>query len=117
MKLSFRGLSGFTVIFLRQNLGALLALPRQNRAFRSKSSEAPMRFLWAFRYNPLRRTAAAQNCFAILPSARTHGRAAKLRTQFCDQPLLRAQAFFCHSKLFSVTVILYFFGFAVIFLR
>jgi hypothetical protein len=26
----------------------------KNRAFRSKSSEAPMRFLWAFRYNPWR---------------------------------------------------------------
>jgi hypothetical protein len=27
---------------------------QKNRAFRSKSSEAPMRFLRAFRYNPLR---------------------------------------------------------------
>jgi hypothetical protein len=31
---------------------------QKNRAFRSKSSEAPLRFLWAFRYNPLRRPAA-----------------------------------------------------------
>jgi hypothetical protein len=38
--------------FLNQNLGAFLALCAKNRAFRSKSSEAPMRFLWAFRYNP-----------------------------------------------------------------
>ncbi|MDR1179395.1 MAG: hypothetical protein LBK44_02725 [Spirochaetales bacterium] len=29
---------------------------QKNRAFRCKSSEAPMRFLWAFRYNPLRPT-------------------------------------------------------------
>ncbi|MDR1180216.1 MAG: hypothetical protein LBK44_06895 [Spirochaetales bacterium] len=28
----------------------------KNRAFRSKSSEAPMRFLWAFRSNPSRPT-------------------------------------------------------------
>ncbi|MDR1179291.1 MAG: hypothetical protein LBK44_02195 [Spirochaetales bacterium] len=27
---------------------------QKNRAFRSKSSEAPMRCLWAFRCNPLR---------------------------------------------------------------
>jgi hypothetical protein len=31
---------------------------QKNRAFRCKSSEAPMRFLWAFRYNPLRAPAA-----------------------------------------------------------
>jgi hypothetical protein len=31
-----------------------LALRAKNRAFRSKSSEAQMRFLWAFRSNPLR---------------------------------------------------------------
>jgi hypothetical protein len=37
-----------------QNSGAFLAQSAKNRAFRSKSSEAPMRFLWAFRYNPLR---------------------------------------------------------------
>ncbi|MDR1179327.1 MAG: hypothetical protein LBK44_02380 [Spirochaetales bacterium] len=35
-------------------MGAFLALRAKNRAFRCKSSEAPMRFLWAFRYNPLR---------------------------------------------------------------
>jgi hypothetical protein len=34
--------------------GAFLAQSAKNRAFRSKSSEAPMRFLWTFRYNPLR---------------------------------------------------------------
>jgi hypothetical protein len=33
-------------------LGAFLALRAKNRAIRSKSSEAPMRFLWAFRYYP-----------------------------------------------------------------
>jgi hypothetical protein len=27
---------------------------QKNQAFRFKSSEAPMRFLWAFRCNPLR---------------------------------------------------------------
>jgi hypothetical protein len=35
-------------------LGAFLAQSAKNRAFRSKSSEAPMRFLWAFHFNPLR---------------------------------------------------------------
>jgi hypothetical protein len=30
---------------------------KKNRAFRSKSSEALMRFLWAFRCNPLARPA------------------------------------------------------------
>ncbi|MDR1179987.1 MAG: hypothetical protein LBK44_05740 [Spirochaetales bacterium] len=35
-----------------------LARPR-NRAFRSKSSEAPMRFLWAFRCNPIAHATAA----------------------------------------------------------
>jgi hypothetical protein len=29
------------------------AKPQKNRAFRYKSSEALMRFLWAFRYNPI----------------------------------------------------------------
>jgi hypothetical protein len=33
--------------------GAFPALRAGNRAFRSKSSEAPMRFLWAFRSNPI----------------------------------------------------------------
>ncbi|MDR1179105.1 MAG: hypothetical protein LBK44_01260, partial [Spirochaetales bacterium] len=45
---------------------------RGGRAFRYKSSEAPMRFLWAFRYNPLRggssrqgpAIAGARNCHA-----------------------------------------------------
>jgi hypothetical protein len=32
----------------------LPAAGQKNRAFRFKSSEAPMRFLWAFRSNPLR---------------------------------------------------------------
>jgi hypothetical protein len=36
------------------NLGAFLAQSAKNRAFRSKSSELPMQFLWAFRCNPLR---------------------------------------------------------------
>jgi hypothetical protein len=40
--------------FVIRNLGAFLAQSAKNRAFRCKSSEAPMRFLWAFRYNPLR---------------------------------------------------------------
>jgi hypothetical protein len=54
--------------FLYQNLGAFFAAnAAKNRAFRFKSSEAPMRFLRAFRFNPLRRAAAAQNRFAILP--------------------------------------------------
>ncbi|MDR1179195.1 MAG: hypothetical protein LBK44_01715, partial [Spirochaetales bacterium] len=44
-----------------RNLGAFPALRAGNRAFRSKSSEAPMRFLWAFRYNPWRGRAAAQD--------------------------------------------------------
>jgi hypothetical protein len=35
-------------------LGAFLAQSAKNRAFRFKSSEAPMRFLWAFHFNPLR---------------------------------------------------------------
>ncbi|MDR1178897.1 MAG: hypothetical protein LBK44_00200 [Spirochaetales bacterium] len=34
-------------------LGAFLALRAKNRAFRSKSSEAPMRFLRAFHSNPI----------------------------------------------------------------
>jgi hypothetical protein len=49
-------------------------LARKNRAIRSKSSKAPMRFLWAFRYYPLRvlRFAEAnrKNCsktLALLP--------------------------------------------------
>ncbi|MDR1179003.1 MAG: hypothetical protein LBK44_00730 [Spirochaetales bacterium] len=37
-------------------MSAFPALRAGNRAFRSKSSEAPMRFLWAFRYNPWRPT-------------------------------------------------------------
>ncbi|MDR1315725.1 MAG: hypothetical protein LBK13_02525 [Spirochaetales bacterium] len=51
-----------------QNWAHFWAAPRRpkNRAFRSKSSELPMQFLWAFRFNPLRRAAAAQNRFAIL---------------------------------------------------
>jgi hypothetical protein len=48
-------------------LGAFLAQSAKNRAFRSKSSEAPMRFLWAFRYNPWR--TAAQNQARKLPLA------------------------------------------------
>jgi hypothetical protein len=39
-----------------------------------------------FPLQSLARPGAAQNRFAILSPARTHGRAAKLRTQFCDQP-------------------------------
>jgi hypothetical protein len=35
-------------------MGAFLALRAKNRAIRSKSSEAPMRFLRAFHYYPLR---------------------------------------------------------------
>ncbi|MDR1178895.1 MAG: hypothetical protein LBK44_00190 [Spirochaetales bacterium] len=35
-------------------MGAFFAAnAAKNRAFRCKSSEAPMRFLWAFRYNPI----------------------------------------------------------------
>jgi hypothetical protein len=41
-------------IFDPRILGAFLAQSAKNRAFRYKSSEAPMRFLWAFRCNPLR---------------------------------------------------------------
>ncbi|MDR1179237.1 MAG: hypothetical protein LBK44_01925 [Spirochaetales bacterium] len=41
----------------RPSSGAFLALRAKNQAFRSKSSEALMRFLWAFRYNPLRMAA------------------------------------------------------------
>jgi hypothetical protein len=37
-----------------------LALRAKNRAFHYKSSEAPMRFLWAFRCNPLRGSVADQ---------------------------------------------------------
>jgi hypothetical protein len=70
-------------------LGAFLALHAKNRAFRSKSSEAPMRFLWAFRSNPWRRAAsefaerkfaASQDAwasskiaYAILPPAPSRG--------------------------------------------
>jgi hypothetical protein len=50
-----------------RNLGAFLAQSAKNRAFRCKSSEAPMRFLWAFRCNPLRM--AAQNQLTELPVA------------------------------------------------
>ncbi|MDR1179194.1 MAG: hypothetical protein LBK44_01710 [Spirochaetales bacterium] len=41
-------------------LGAFFCPRRgqKNRAFRCKSSEAPMRFLWAFRSNPWRMAAA-----------------------------------------------------------
>ncbi|MDR1179996.1 MAG: hypothetical protein LBK44_05785 [Spirochaetales bacterium] len=40
----------------RLSSGAFLAAnAARNRAFRCKSSEAPMRFLWAFRCNPLRK--------------------------------------------------------------
>jgi hypothetical protein len=40
-------------------------LPRpRNRAFRSKSSDLPMQILWAFRFNPLARVAAAAREFA-----------------------------------------------------
>jgi hypothetical protein len=37
-----------------KNSGAFPARSAGNRAFRSKSSELPMQFLWAFRCNPLR---------------------------------------------------------------
>ncbi|MDR1179243.1 MAG: hypothetical protein LBK44_01955 [Spirochaetales bacterium] len=40
------------MIFFRSKGRIPGARPR-NRAFRCKSSEAPMRFLWAFRCNPL----------------------------------------------------------------
>jgi hypothetical protein len=45
---------------------------QKNRAFRSKSSEAPMRFLWAFRYNPLRTPSA--NCASVYAFAYTDAR-------------------------------------------
>jgi hypothetical protein len=44
----------FWRIFCGQGICAANSLTAKNRAFRSKSSEAPMRFLWAFRCNPLR---------------------------------------------------------------
>jgi hypothetical protein len=37
---------------------------KKNRAFRYKSSEAPMRFLWAFRYYPLR-SGSSELCHGI----------------------------------------------------
>ncbi|MDR1179344.1 MAG: hypothetical protein LBK44_02470 [Spirochaetales bacterium] len=48
-----------TGIFILVYLGAFFAVwenpqTAKNQAFRCKSSEAPMRFLWAFRCNPLR---------------------------------------------------------------
>jgi hypothetical protein len=55
-----------TFLLLQKNLGAFPARSAGKRAFRSKSSEAPLRFLWAFRYNPWRTQGQTQNCFAIL---------------------------------------------------
>jgi hypothetical protein len=46
----------------------------KNRAFRSKSSQPPMRLLWAFRCNPLR----------------THGRAAILRSKIATSRFAQA---------------------------
>jgi hypothetical protein len=46
-------------------MGAFFAAnAAKNRAFRSKSSEAPMRFLWAFRSNPLRTQGLRHTFFA-----------------------------------------------------
>jgi hypothetical protein len=46
-------------------LSAFLALRAKNRAFRSKSSEAPMRFLWAFRFNPWRAPSGRHIIFMV----------------------------------------------------
>jgi hypothetical protein len=43
----------FNNLCIIQNLGTFLAQSAKKRAFRFKSSEAPVRFLWAFRCNPL----------------------------------------------------------------
>ncbi|MDR1180097.1 MAG: hypothetical protein LBK44_06295 [Spirochaetales bacterium] len=64
-------------ILSKSDIGFILgASPRcGDRAFRSKSSELPMQFLWAFRCNPLRELKR---------------RTAILRMQIRDQPLARA---------------------------
>jgi hypothetical protein len=51
---------------MRLSSGAFFAAnAAKNRAFRSKSSDAPMRFLWAFRSNPFALAAAPNQATRI----------------------------------------------------
>jgi uncharacterized lipoprotein YbaY len=56
---------------------------QKNRAFRSKSSEAPMRFLWAFRSNPIAQAAAPNQATRII--AEGNYVFITMRRQFAEQ--------------------------------
>jgi hypothetical protein len=70
-------------------LGAFIC-PRRgqiNRAFRSKSSEAPMRFLWAFRYNPSRKRQLRTGIFTAKSKKLNKFLILLLLFDFFDSPL------------------------------
>jgi hypothetical protein len=64
---------------------------QKNRAFRSKSSEAPMRFLWAFRYNPLRAPSGSAKSLRDFATSPLLGVVSRLRRGRSKAPALQSQ--------------------------